>query len=92
MRLESRPLVAGTLRSDLVYLAIVLAVLSCAQPAAADWAQKMFATTSHDFGTIAAGAKAEYAFRFKNQVVPDVHVASVRSSCGCASVRVERTR
>ncbi len=53
------------------------------------WARKMFETTAHDFGSVARGAKAEYEFIFSNIYVEDVHVASVRSSCGCTSVRVK---
>jgi len=49
----------------------------------------MFTTKSHNFGTIAAGAKAEYRFVVKNLYVKEVHLASVRTSCGCTSVRIE---
>lgn len=50
----------------------------------------MFEVTQHDFGTIAAGAKAEFAFKFTNTYLYDVHVARVRSSCGCSNVRVTK--
>ena len=50
----------------------------------------MFETTKHDFGTIAAGAKAEFSFKFQNKYLYDVHIARVRSSCGCSSVRVTK--
>lgn len=43
----------------------------------------MFATTSHDFGGLARGAKAEFAFTFENVFLEDVRIKSVRSSCGC---------
>ena len=48
----------------------------------------MFETTEHDFGTVARGAKAEYEFVFSNIYLEDVHVASVRTSCGCTSARI----
>ena len=67
----------------------VLACLWATPCRAADWARKMFETTAHDLGMIAAGAKAEYKFAFKNLLVADVHVARAYSSCGCASVRIE---
>jgi len=54
-----------------------------------EWAKKMFKKTQHDFGTVARGAKAEFAFEFENIYLEDVHIASVRSSCGCTSVRVD---
>jgi len=50
-----------------------------------EWATKMFESTSHNFGSVARGAKAEYEFVFKNIYVEDVHVASVRTSCGCTT-------
>jgi hypothetical protein len=52
---------------------------------AQEWAQKMFTTTKHDFGTVARGAKAEFEFEVKNIFKEDVHIASVRSSCGCTT-------
>lgn len=83
-RMKLTPGVRGGLTSLLL-----LAGLWTTPCFAADWARKMFETTSHDFGMIAAGAKAEFKFTFKNHVVPDVHVARATSSCGCASVQIE---
>jgi len=57
---------------------------------AQEWARKMFTESSHDFGTVARGAKAEYAFTLKNPYLEDVHITSVRSSCGCAKPRIEK--
>lgn len=58
--------------------------------AAQDWAQEMFKTARHDFGVIAAGAKAEYRFVMSNIYQTDVHVAGVWSSCGCTSPRIDK--
>jgi hypothetical protein len=55
------------------------------QAAAQPWAAKMFKTKDHDFGTVARGAKSEFVFEFENIYEEDVHVASVKSSCGCTS-------
>jgi hypothetical protein len=75
----------------LVLLAAVgLIVLQFPAAQGASWAEKMFETTEHDFGTVARGAKAEFAFVLKNIYLEDVHIASVRSSCGCTSPRIER--
>ena len=52
-----------------------------------DWAKEMFPVTSHDFGGIARGAKAEFAFTFENIYLEDVKIRSVRSSCGCTSTK-----
>ena len=46
-----------------------------------EWATKMFATTSHDFGTVARGQRTEFEFVLENLYVEDVHIASVRASC-----------
>jgi len=74
-----------------VYSALILVVLTGATSVQAqDWARKMFKAVHHDFGTVARFAKTEFAFEFNNPYVEDVHVASVRSSCGCTSVRVEK--
>ena len=53
---------------------------------AQEWAQKMFKSTSHDFGAVARGAKVEFPFDFENIYLEDLHISSVRSSCGCTSV------
>jgi len=76
-------------RSYLLPITILAFFLST--PATAqEWAKKMFTTTSHDFGTVARGSKSEFRFQFKNIYNEDVHVASVRSSCGCTTPTVEK--
>jgi hypothetical protein len=52
---------------------------------ASNWANKMFATTHHDFGTVSRNAKTEYAFVLENCYEEDVHIVGVRSSCGCTT-------
>ena len=56
---------------------------------AQQWAADMFETKNHDFGTVARGAKAEYEFVFTNIYMEDVHVASVRTSCGCTKATIK---
>ena len=64
-------------------------LLSFALPAAAQqWAQKMFSATKHDFGPVARGSKAEFEFQVENVFKEDIHIAAVRSSCGCTSPSV----
>lgn len=64
-------------------------LLSCfllASPAIGkEWARKMFEESSHDFGVVARGAKAEFEFVLQNIYKEDVHIQSVRSSCGCTT-------
>lgn len=73
-----------------VVLPLLLFVSVGATASAQDWATKMFETTSHDFGSIARGAKAEFEFVFSNLYLEDVHIASVHSSCGCTSVEIKQ--
>ena len=70
-------------------LALALAMSAWAPVSGQEWATRMFEATEHDFGTVARGAKAEYEFVFSNIYLEDVHVAGVRTSCGCTSVRIE---
>jgi Protein of unknown function (DUF1573) len=48
----------------------------------------MFDTTSHDFGTVARGAKVEHSFTITNPYKEDAHIVDVRSSCGCTTPRI----
>lgn len=78
--------------------AFVLATLGAALCSAAaasaalgqDWAKDMFDHTSKDLGVVARGAKVEHAFTLENLYLEDVHVASIRSSCGCVAPKVEQ--
>jgi len=63
--------------------ALVLIALATSTAPAQQWAKDMFEKTSHDFGTVARGAKVEHRFVLENIYVEDVHIASVSSSCGC---------
>jgi len=53
-----------------------------------NWAGKMFETLEHDFRTVGRGTKCEYHFDFTNRYEEDVHVAAVRTSCGCTTPTV----
>ena len=54
-----------------------------------DWTTKMFETTSHDFGTVARGEHAQFAFVLENLYVEDVHIAAVRASCSCTTPEIK---
>jgi len=71
-------------------LALSVAVLLPSPLRAQEWAEKMFTVRSYNFGNIARGAKAEYAFELTNLYLEDVHIASVRATCGCATPRIEK--
>ncbi|MGA2034558.1 MAG: DUF1573 domain-containing protein [Thermoguttaceae bacterium] len=55
-----------------------------------DWARELFAATSHDFGSVARAAKAEYSFVISNRFKADIHVASAQSSCGCTTPMIAK--
>ncbi len=57
---------------------------------AQNWAEKMFKETSHDFRIVGRGAKSEFHFEFTNVYEQDVHVAAVRSSCGCTTPSITK--
>jgi hypothetical protein len=67
----------------------LLAASYCSPLSATRWADEMFTTRSHDFGTVARGAKAEFEFVLKNKYIEDVHIASARVSCSCTSVSIK---
>lgn len=70
-------------------IAIVVSIAS--RPLQAqEWAQKMFSVTSHNFGTVAKGSKTEFRFVYRNLYEEDVHVQSVRTSCGCTSPAITK--
>jgi hypothetical protein len=72
-------------------LAIFAAYLSLSTLSAQgqDWAKKMFATLEHDFGTVARNSDQQFRFEITNLYEEDVHIASVRASCGCTIPKIE---
>lgn len=74
----------------LVLCTLMALVIPALPLSAQEWAKKMFETTHHEFGSVAKGAKTEYHFKFSNIYNEDVHIASVRSSCGCTSPSVTK--
>ncbi len=64
---------------------VVAVLLAASTLSAQEWAERLFAVKEHDFGSVARGAKAEYDFVITNNLIPDVHIAAVRTSCGCTT-------
>lgn len=74
-------------------LAIALAcVLSFAgvQLHAQQWANDLFPEKIIDFGSVSRNARTEHVFQFKNTFEEDIHIRSVRSSCGCTKALIAR--
>lgn len=73
-------------------LPALLLALTVGSPAPGqEWARKMFSESRHDFGTVARDAKAEFRFEVTNPYTDDVHIAAVRTSCGCTTPRIEKS-
>ncbi|MBT6920405.1 MAG: DUF1573 domain-containing protein, partial [Planctomycetaceae bacterium] len=75
-----------------MWCAIVCVGLASSAPSvsAQEWAKKMFSVTSHNFGTVAKGSKTEFRFVYRNLYEEDVHVSSVRTSCGCTQPAITK--
>ncbi|MEM9826820.1 MAG: DUF1573 domain-containing protein [Planctomycetota bacterium] len=56
-----------------------------------NWAESMFEVKEHDFRTVGRGTKAEYYFEFTNPYKETLHVAAVRTSCGCTTPSVTQS-
>lgn len=69
---------------------LTLCLVNCHTAAAQDlnWAQKMFDTLNHDFGTVARGASVVHKIKLKNVWQPTVQISGVATSCQCISARV----
>ena len=72
-------------RSLTTGLATSLALGSSIVQADDNWAAKMFEKTSHDFGVVARGSDSSYRLKLKNIYKETVHIAEVRTTCGCSA-------
>jgi hypothetical protein len=63
--------------------------LAAGQAAAQEWAEKMFSTLEHDFGTVARGSDQVFKFEVTNLYKQDMKLTDVRSSCGCTAPSIE---
>jgi hypothetical protein len=76
------------MRTSCFALLIVLCVTSFGR--GQDWAKKMFSETTHDFGTIARGAKTEYKFTIENIYEEDAHISACYTSCECTTPQIDK--
>jgi hypothetical protein len=76
--------------SSLMPIALLGTVLLAVPASGQEWAEKMFSVTSHNFGTVAKGSKTEFRFVYRNLYEEDVHVSSVRTSCGCTQPAITK--
>lgn len=76
-------------QASLFFLFFAIIAFLSTPVGAQQWVKEMFTETSHDFGTVPRGAKTEFEFKLQNKYEETVHIASVRSSCGCTSPRIK---
>ena len=79
------PVDAGSIVRRIFIFIPLLVCLMISSATAKEWARKMFSTLTHDFETVARGATAVFEFELENIYEEDVHIAAVRSSCGCTT-------
>ncbi|ODU01007.1 MAG: hypothetical protein ABS79_02435 [Planctomycetes bacterium SCN 63-9] len=54
---------------------------------AAEWADALFAESSHNFGSVPRGAKVKHDFMLTNRLNEPITILNLRASCGCTSGR-----
>ncbi|MBS3807233.1 MAG: DUF1573 domain-containing protein, partial [Bacteroidales bacterium] len=50
-----------------------------------------FENTSHDFGKVEKGGRVEHVFRFTNTGQRPLKIRKIRATCGCTTVKPEKT-
>lgn len=55
------------------------------------WADKMFSELSYDFGYVARGADVRHTVTVTNIYQEQVHIAGVKTTCGCSAVTPSKT-
>ena len=76
-----------------VFAVAILAYVTCFFPgscSAKQWANDLFETRTHNFGSVGRGAKAEFEFELTNPFLEDLEIASVSTSCGCTSAAIKK--
>ncbi len=69
----------------IVAATVCTALIGASTAQAEQWGQKLFSETHHHFGTVSRNAKTEHSFIIENCFEEEVHIAAVRSSCGCTN-------
>ncbi len=64
---------------------VACGLLTASVAKAENYADKMFKEKSHDFRIVGRGTTTQYQFDFTNPYNEDVHIAGVRTSCGCTT-------
>ncbi|QGJ71878.1 Secreted protein containing DUF1573 [Planctomycetales bacterium 10988] len=72
-------------------MALILLFLLSAPSFGQDWARKMFDHTTHDFGVVPRSGPIKHFFELENVYKEDIHIAAVRSSCGCSTPKITKS-
>ncbi len=78
------------MRRTAYLLAFLVATLCGPAANAQEWARKMFRETAHDFGTVAAGARAEHRFVATNLFKETIHIQHASANCECVRTVVTK--
>ena len=78
-------------RSAVIALAVLTGSAIPADAQELSWAEKMFDRQKIDFGVIAKGSDARLRVKFTNLYKQDVHIADVRTTCGCSAAEPSKT-
>ncbi len=78
-------------RHLLLTFAFSLLAIAVQEASAENWADRMFPVREHDFRTVGRGTKCEYLFELENTYEEDIHIDSVRTSCGCTTPSVTKS-
>ena len=73
--------------ATLVFVIAISTSQSASGQLTADWAKSMFDKQKIDFGVIARGSDARQTVNITNNSRNTVHIASVRTTCGCSAAK-----
>jgi Protein of unknown function (DUF1573) len=91
LRFKSGPFIFPSRLTLCVFMAgvVVLSTITRVPTAMGqNWTDQVFPVPSHDFGSVAVASKTEFYFPVYNSLGSQMHISSVRSSCGCTSPSV----
>ena len=78
------------IRNAAILLAVTFAFLTGRpETLLADWSDQAFPVKKHNFGTVAVASKTEFRFPIYNSLSTEMHIQTVRASCGCTTPIIE---
>ena len=81
---------SGPMRLPATLLLVCASFLLPDRCCAKQWADDLFETKSHSFGSVGRGVKAEFEFKLTNPFMEEIEIASASTSCGCTSVEIKK--